>query len=210
MGNTLGHTQMNQGLDAAVAAVLREVPRSPAIEQSQSGPRVVHQVVHGGVAAKQIAIQQLRAQSGVLRMRQHPVEGDQRHSLFGIPATDVRVDAGEPDLIDPRIGAAPQYRHEREARIVDGKRVAGALDVPAEVVGAKLELIDQTIRGVGNGERHADGIDRVPHADELDRHIAVYAVRVLCVKNLLSATSGGGHRRTAPMAVDITLRYFAR
>ena len=57
----------------------------------------------------------------------HPFERDQGHLILRIAATDVRVGAGEPDLIDllmrPDRRLVPQDRMEGVARVVDRQRV---------------------------------------------------------------------------------------
>jgi hypothetical protein len=84
--------------------------------------------------------------------------------------------AGEPDLFEglplPLLRSLPERGLEKAPHFVDGERLMGGQDVLAElrIVEAPVPF-DQR----WDGDRDPERTDRVPHADEVDRDVAVVA-----------------------------------
>ena len=89
----------------------------------------------------------------------------------GNPPPTFACDAGEPDLFDAlRIARslAPEDRSEALSLFVERERVTGERDVGAQHGARKLEAINRAVDQIGDAERYADGINRLPDTDEVD------------------------------------------
>ena len=79
----------------------------------------------------------------------HPAERDRREIVVGVAAADVGVHAREPDLLDAlgirRAALIPEHRVEGVALVVNRDRVAGALDLPRQVLVRKAVGVEQTV-----------------------------------------------------------------
>ena len=74
-----------------------------------------------------------QAQAPGTRPVQHPFQCDVGEAGIGIPAADIGVDAGEPDLLDRLVIGldvlAPHVGRELLALLVNGDRVVGVLHI---------------------------------------------------------------------------------
>ena len=123
-----------------------------------------------------------RAQPRFLGFLHHPQQRDVAQALVRIAAADVRVHAGEPDLLQPALLAfrclgrrcvlvhfVPQQRLERVALVVQRQRVPGALD-PHVQAGSRACSAGRSSCRWRASSRRTDRRrrDGVPHADEAD------------------------------------------
>ena len=95
----------------------------------------------------------------------HPVKRFKRHTLFRIPAANVTVDAGKPDLIDALI-SFPQDGFESGTRVIDTERVYCVLDLVAQFSIGKLEAMKNRVDQIADVEGPSHGIDGIPHANK--------------------------------------------
>ena len=160
-----------------------DVARRPAVEDAEPGARVVPFVVRVGRRAVRFPYVGVKAEPLGFRPVHHPVERGERHALPRVAAADVRMRARKPDLLDApglcRILElfVPQQRREAASRLVDGHGVAREPDLRAQLRVGELELPEERVDEIRQVQRQADGVHRVPDADEMDdgRRTAVEA-----------------------------------
>ena len=122
-----------------------------------------------------------RAQARFLGFLHHPQQRDVAQALVRIAAADVRVHAGEPDLLQAvlpdlqvpghavLVQFVPEQRQEGIALVVQRQRVPGALDPHVQAVVGHAQREDPVVDGARQlREGTAVGRDGVPHADEAD------------------------------------------
>ena len=111
------------------------------------------------IAGQPVRIYQQPAGHG---LAQHPVQGDVRQAAFVVPAAHVRVDAGEPDLLNRLVllhpALVPHKGRKVAALLVYGQGVEAMADLGVE---------PRVVKTLARVQRQ--GLDRVPHADEVDR-----------------------------------------
>ncbi len=88
------------------------------------------------------------------------------------------MDAGKPDLVDVGLGL-PQHRLEGGAGFVDAEGLRGPVDKVAQFTIWKFEAVEDCVDDVARMEGAADGVDGIPHADEMDANVAGETVGLL-------------------------------
>jgi hypothetical protein len=160
-----------------VVAQLADVARIIAVIGGEAGTGIVKVGIPVGAESGLFNGLLTQSQARCPRLPHHPGERHVGHPIFRVSAAHIRMRAGEPDLGEALriqlvrlVALIPQQGVEGPSLIVEGKRVAGALDDRRKLAVGKAPRLDPVINPrLQLLDRQAIGIDGVPQADEADR-----------------------------------------
>lgn len=86
------------GGNSMFLAEIGEIARAPAVVEALT--RIVQFVLHVLMLLNVVTSSFQESETAFLCFGHHPIQGDERHAMLWVAAAHVRVNAGEPNLLD--------------------------------------------------------------------------------------------------------------